>query len=90
FAVWRRHKRPFTLLALDIDGLNQINLRHGRETGDAAIAAVAEACRAHVRIEDIVARFSGEEFYLILVETAFSDALATADRLQQEIRKSVL
>lgn len=90
FAVWRRHKRPFTLLALDIDRLKQINLRHGRDTGDAAIAAVAEACRTHVRIEDIVARFSGEEFYLILVETAFSDALATAERLQQEIRKSVL
>lgn len=90
FAIWRRHQRPFTLLALDIDALGEINLRHGRETGDAAIAAVAEACRAHVRVEDVVARFSGEEFYLILIETRFSEAMATAERLQQEVRKAVL
>ncbi len=90
FAIWRRHKRPFALLALDIDDLDQINLRHGRETGDAAIAAVAEACRADLRVEDVVARFSGEEFYLILIETTFSEAVATAERLQQEIRKIVL
>jgi diguanylate cyclase (GGDEF)-like protein len=90
FAIWRRHKRAFTLLALDIDELKAVNLRHGRETGDAAIAAVAEACRAHLRVEDVVARFAGEEFYLVLVETKFSDAMATAERLQQEIRKVLL
>ncbi len=90
FAIWRRHKRAFTLLALDIDELKAINLRHGRETGDAVIAAVAEACRAHLRVEDVVARFAGEEFYLILVETRFSEAMATAERLQQEIRKILL
>lgn len=90
FAVWRRHKRPFTLLALDIDRVREINLRHGRETGDAAIAAVAEACRTHLRVEDVVSRFSGEEFYLILVETRFSEAMATAERLQQQIRKAAL
>jgi len=90
FAIWRRHKRPFTLVALDIDAVKDINLRHGRDTGDAAIAAVAEACRTHVRVEDVVARFSGEEFYLILVETGFSEAVATAERLQQEIRAAVL
>lgn len=90
FAIWRRHKRPFALVALDIDDLEHINLRHGRETGDAAIAVVAEACRTHLRVEDVVARFSGEEFYLILIETTFSEAMATAERLQQEIRKAVL
>ena len=55
-----------TVLVLDLDHFKQVNDRHGHLVGDEVLAAVAAAVRAEVRDEDVVGRFGGEEFVVLL------------------------
>lgn len=61
-----RHKRQFALLYLDIDDFKQINDTYGHDVGDQLIKFVADCLRASVRVEDTVARMSGDEFIILL------------------------
>jgi len=81
----RRHGRALTVAFLDVDGFKAFNDTHGHAGGDAALRAVAEICRRAVRRSDIVARYGGDEFALILPETSALEALG---RLE-EIRRTV-
>jgi len=82
-----RHRRPYALLALDLDGFKQINDTAGHAAGDAALVAFAEELRSAVRADDIAVRMGGDEFIVLLPEATESDAVALAERLQTSIRQ---
>lgn len=77
-----RQKRPLALLMLDIDHFKQFNDTYGHETGDIVLREVAETMRQIVRNEDIVCRYGGEEFVVILPELSTEDARARAESLR--------
>jgi diguanylate cyclase (GGDEF)-like protein len=80
-----RFMRPLAVVVVDIDDMRGINNTHGHLAGDAAIAAVADAIRATTRDFDLCARFGGDEFVLVLPETARNDAEALAARLEERV-----
>lgn len=82
FAYATRHKVPLSLLMLDIDHFKQVNDTYGHPAGDAVLARVGRRIAEIVRIEDAVARFGGEEFTVLLRETATKDAVICAERIR--------
>jgi diguanylate cyclase (GGDEF)-like protein len=82
-----RHKRPFALLALDLDRFKAINDAHGHETGDAVLVKVAAVLREQARSGDLAARMGGEEFVVLLPETDADGARQAAERLIQALRE---
>jgi diguanylate cyclase (GGDEF)-like protein len=81
-----RHKRPFALLALDLDHFKAINDQHGHEAGDAALVQVAALLREQARSGDLTARTGGEEFVILLPDTHAEGARHAAERLMQAMR----
>jgi diguanylate cyclase (GGDEF)-like protein/PAS domain S-box-containing protein len=77
-----RSGRPFAFLMMDIDHFKAINDRFGHLAGDAVLCALVTTCRATLRTIDTVVRWGGEEFAIILPETAAPAASAAAERLR--------
>ncbi|MGA2482514.1 MAG: diguanylate cyclase [Candidatus Acidiferrales bacterium] len=65
----RRSERPFSLLLLDLDGLKSINDEHGHLAGDRALIRFADVLRQHCRSTDLAARYGGDEFALLLIDS---------------------
>ena len=81
----RRRHRPLALMMVDLDLLREVNNTYGHLAGDGVIRGVAEVFRAHLRIEDVPARFGGEEFSVLLPETSIDAALEIAERIRREV-----
>lgn len=86
----RRHRRPATLFLLDLDHFKGLNDHYGHDVGDQALIQAATRIRQLLRGNDIFARVGGEEFAGFLPETGIESALATAERLRQEISDILL
>ncbi|MBI4788310.1 MAG: diguanylate cyclase [Chloroflexi bacterium] len=86
----RRYKHPISAIMIDLDHFKQINDRYGHATGDQALRTVAEACRRHIRSVDILGRYGGEEFTILLPETNIAKARQVAERLRQSIADTPL
>ncbi|MEW6516725.1 MAG: sensor domain-containing diguanylate cyclase [candidate division FCPU426 bacterium] len=82
---FREHGEAFSLLILDIDHFKRINDRLGHLAGDQVLAQFGEALKAEARVMDLVCRFGGEEFALILPHTAQEGALVMAERIRDRI-----
>ena len=82
---YQRHWRPMSLLMIDIDRFKSINDRFGHDVGDHVIVQIADICRMEKRKSDVVARFGGEEFLLLLPETALEEAHQVAERLRHRV-----
>ncbi|ADE11793.1 diguanylate cyclase [Sideroxydans lithotrophicus] len=80
-----RHERPMSLVMMDIDHFKSINDQYGHQTGDLVLTAVADLLKNFSRTSDIVARWGGEEFILLLPETGLKQAINHAERLRQAI-----
>jgi len=63
----QRLGQPLVALMLDVDNFKQINDTHGHIVGDQVLAEIAQACREHVRSDDIVGRYGGDEFIILVV-----------------------
>jgi len=74
--------RPAAVVMLDIDHFKSVNDRYGHAAGDSVIRAVAELIRANLRASDIAGRLGGEEFALLLPDTAAATVLVAAERLR--------
>lgn len=85
---YQRYAEPFSVMLIDADHFKQINDRFGHRAGDAALKAIAKACNASVRDTDIVGRFGGEEFIILLPHTRAGDAAIVAERIRQAILES--
>ncbi len=81
-----RFGRPLALALFDLDHFKSVNDTHGHPAGDAVLRAAAARLAAGLRAVDRLARFGGEEFAALLVETPPAAALETAQRLVATIR----
>jgi diguanylate cyclase (GGDEF)-like protein len=84
-AKHRRFKTPLSCLLLDIDHFKAINDSHGHLAGDAVLTAIAENLKNHSRRYDIISRYGGEEFLIILPGTDLAAAMTVAEKLRQHI-----
>jgi len=83
----RRAGRPVSLLFVDLDGFKSINDNHGHLAGSRALVEAGAVIRLSARETDIVARFGGDEFALVLPDTGASGALAVAERVRDRIAR---
>ena len=75
----------FMLLMLDLDNFHPVNNRHGHRTGDRILLELARRLRAQLREIDMVARFGGDQFAMILPHTFETGGLEVAERVRQNV-----
>jgi diguanylate cyclase (GGDEF)-like protein len=80
-----RSGRPLSLLFIDLDGFKAINDTHGHLFGSRALVEAASVIRASARETDMVARFGGDEFSLLLPDTGSNGAVAVGERIRERI-----
>ncbi len=83
----KRYSNPLSVIFCDIDHFKDINDRYGHKVGDMVLEHLARIMKQHIRISDIIGRWGGEEFLIILPNTPLNEALTVAKKLQEEIRK---
>lgn len=83
----RQRDRSLGTLMIDLDHFKQINDSHGHLAGDDVLRAVATAIQHEVRERDIVGRFGGEEFIVLLPDIGERDAMAVAERIRAGITR---
>jgi diguanylate cyclase (GGDEF)-like protein len=80
-----RSGQSFCLALLDVDRFKPINEAHGYAVGDAVLSALAQEAQRQVRVSDVLARWGGEEFLLMMSDTRAPLARGGLERLQQRL-----
>ena len=80
-----RSSRPLSLLFIDLDGFKSVNDVHGHQAGSRALVEAGHVIRGSARETDVVARFGGDEFSLILPDTGSDGAVAVGERVRERI-----
>ncbi|NNF60563.1 MAG: GGDEF domain-containing protein [Gammaproteobacteria bacterium] len=81
-------EKPVCLIMVDVDGFKTYNNDFGHLVGDHALCCVADALRDHFRPTDLIARFGGDEFSIMLPDTTFENALMVAERVRKGVEES--
>lgn len=81
----RRHKAPLSCMFLDIDKFKRINDTHGHAAGDEVLRTVSKLIKSGLRGNDVMARFGGEEFVVLLPQTRLHTACEIAERIRTSI-----
>ncbi len=84
----RRHNTPLSLIALDIDLFKQINDEYGHSAGDCILKAVVDRISECIRSSDMLFRYGGEEFTILLSNTDKEGAMLLAERIRRTIYTS--
>jgi diguanylate cyclase (GGDEF)-like protein len=87
FAHSQRLGQPFAALMIDVDNFKRINDVHGHIAGDQVLAELAQLCREHVRPEDIVGRYGGDEFIIMVPGITSLRAIQLADQLTRQVTR---
>ena len=87
---WERYRRPLGLILMEMDDFGGINESYGREVGDELLRHVATILNQSLRTTDMVARYGGLEFALLLPETNEMGALIVAERLRMELEHLII
>ncbi len=82
FAHAQRSEHPLALVFVDLDNFKKVNDRYGHDEGDRVLRNAADAIRGMLRQSDILVRWGGEEFLLVMPNTAREGARAAAERLR--------
>lgn len=85
-ALYKRYQTPITLAIIDIDYFKKINDIHGHNVGDETLIAFAALLQKHMRQTDKLARWGGEEFVILFINTELNGALMAAEGLLETIR----
>lgn len=80
-ALAARESQPLALVLIDLDHFKQVNDQHGHATGDTLLAAFGQLMRSQLRASDCAFRYGGEEFCLLLPNTAATAAASKVERL---------
>jgi diguanylate cyclase (GGDEF)-like protein len=83
----RRYQKVMSLIILDVDNFKQFNDTLGHAVGDKVLVAIGEIITRSLRKVDFAFRYGGEEFVIILPETALEHAILTAERLRERIAR---
>lgn len=81
----KRTSLSFAVLMLDVDSFKAINDTFGHDAGDAVLCTIVRACKADLRVLDVLARWGGEEFLVVLPGTTPEGAVVTAERLRETL-----
>lgn len=90
YARAQRYGRPMTFAMIDIDRFKRINDKYGHSVGDQALCHVVNVISDGLRLTDVLCRWGGEEFALILTETDEKSALITMQRLRRSVQDKPL
>ena len=85
FTQAKRYQHEFALLVIDADNLKIINDQYGHAAGDALICHIAKIITSDLRSSDIAARYGGDEFIVVLVNTSQKQALVVAERIRNKL-----
>ncbi|HEY4949507.1 MAG TPA: diguanylate cyclase [Candidatus Acidoferrales bacterium] len=83
----RRKKRPLAVVFIDLDHFKRFNDSFGHDAGDTVLRRIAEVFRQHFRGDDVICRYGGEEFAIILPEATAKDAAKRANLLRLQAKK---
>ncbi|XOV82570.1 MAG: GGDEF domain-containing protein [bacterium] len=84
-ALAARHCYPTSVVLIDFDDFKQVNDKHGHAAGDQALVQTINVIKSLVRDSDVLARFGGEEFILLLPRTAREGAQSLAQRMLEKV-----
>lgn len=82
----KRYRKPLSLIMLDIDGFKEINDSFGHQVGDDVLRSLAIHLQGAVRETDLLARYGGDEFAVVLPETKAEEATVLAERLKDMVK----
>lgn len=80
-----RYRRPLSAIMIDIDQFKHVNDRFGHPVGDRVLRSLAACCQANLRTVDIIGRYGGEEFLVLMVETDHRRAVEAAERIRRQV-----
>lgn len=83
-----RYSRPFSIMLIDADNLKQVNDNSGHEAGDRMIKMLANTIQGCLRSSDIVARYGGDEFIVMLIETDCLRAQDASERIRSAVENT--
>jgi diguanylate cyclase (GGDEF)-like protein len=90
FAFAMRHGTPLSVIMVDVDHFKKVNDTHGHLAGDEVLKSVATTVQKSIRLEDIAARYGGEEVVVVARGADVNNALALGERIRRMIQKLVI
>jgi len=86
----RRHRWPVTLMIVDVDQLEKINLRYSFKTGDNVLKHLAESIQSVLRSSDVLGRFGGSGIFILMPECDVDNIPSVFERIEEKVRKTPL
>ncbi len=82
-----RYNDPLSLLMMDIDHFKGFNDSYGHQVGDKLLCHLVNLCHKQLRSQDVLGRYGGEEFVVLMPETDINGAVRASERLREKIEK---